>query len=55
MNVSSLPAHVRFSRERVSKKRLWENCLPDEAVFYSDKLYRSLQLNTSPFLPYAQQ
>ena len=39
----------------LSKKRLWENCLPDEAGFYSDKLYRSLQLNTSPFLPYAQQ
>jgi hypothetical protein len=39
----------------LSKKRLWENCLPDEAVFYSEKLYRSLQINTSPFLPYAQQ
>ena len=39
----------------LSKKRLWKNCLPDEPGFYSDKLYRSLQINTSPFLPYAQQ
>ena len=39
----------------LAQKRLWENRLDDEAGFYSDKLYRSLRRNTSPFLPYAQQ
>ena len=39
----------------LAQKRLWENHLDDEAGFYSDKLYRSLQRNTSPFIPHAQQ
>jgi hypothetical protein len=39
----------------LAHKRLWKNRLPDEPGFYSDKLYRSLRSNTSPFVPYAEQ
>ena len=37
------------------EKRLWKNTLPDDPVFYSDKLYRSLQKDGSAFVPYATQ
>ncbi len=37
------------------EKRLWKSTLPDDPVFYRDKLYRSLQHNGSPFIPYAMQ
>jgi uncharacterized membrane protein len=39
----------------LAQKGLWENRLDDEVGFYSDKLYRSLRLSTSPFLPYTRQ
>jgi hypothetical protein len=34
-------------------KRLWNNTLEDDPLFYGDKLYRSLRKNDSPFVPYA--
>lgn len=36
-------------------KRLWQNRLPDEKVFYENKLYHSLRRDGSPFVPYAAQ
>ena len=33
-------------------KGLWKNTLPDEQLFYEDKLYRSLQKTNSPFIPF---
>jgi len=34
-------------------KRLWNNTLEDEPLFYEDKLYRSLKKSESRFVPYA--
>jgi hypothetical protein len=34
-------------------KRLWNNTLEDDPLFYGDKLYRSLRKNDSPFVAYA--
>jgi hypothetical protein len=39
----------------LAHKRLWENTLNDEKLFYDDKLYRSLQKSESPFVPYISQ
>jgi hypothetical protein len=39
----------------LTQRRLWENTLPDEPLFYGNKLYRSLQVSNSPFIPYSQQ
>jgi hypothetical protein len=39
----------------LAQKRLWKNRLVDEPLFYMDKLYRSLRLDGSPFVPYAMQ
>ena len=36
----------------LAAKHLWENTLPDEPLFYEDKLYRSLQKINSPFVLY---
>jgi hypothetical protein len=33
-------------------KCLWKNTLPDNQLFYEDKLYRSLRASESPFVPY---
>lgn len=38
----------------LSEKRLWNNTLADDPVFYADKLYRSLRRNDSPFIPYGK-
>ena len=37
----------------LSAKRLWNNTLADDPLFYRDKLYRSLRKSDSPFIPYA--
>jgi hypothetical protein len=34
-------------------KRLWNNTLVDDPLFYDDKLYRSLRQSNSPFIAYA--
>jgi hypothetical protein len=34
-------------------KCLWKNTLPDDQLFYEDKLYRSLRASESTFVPYA--
>jgi hypothetical protein len=34
-------------------KRLWNNTLTDDRLFYEDKLYRSLRKSESAFIPYA--
>ena len=44
-----------ISLSYLSKKRLWENTLSDRPEFYSNKLYRALQVSDSPFIPYAEQ
>ena len=37
------------------RKRLGENILDDNRLFYDDKLYRSLQKSDSPFVAYASE
>jgi hypothetical protein len=39
----------------LSHKRLWKNTLPDEALFYQEKLYRTLQRSESPFIAYCEE
>lgn len=39
----------------LAKKALWRNTLNDEAAFYDDKLWRPLQRNDSPFVPFKSQ
>ena len=39
----------------LSHKRLWENKLNDNKLFYDDKLFRSLQKSDSSFVPYTTQ
>ncbi|HEY5473013.1 MAG TPA: hypothetical protein VIK32_07460 [Candidatus Limnocylindrales bacterium] len=39
----------------LSKKRLWQNTLEDDAAFYGDKLRLPLQATDSPFVPYADK
>jgi hypothetical protein len=36
----------------LASKCLWKNTLPDNQLFYEDKLYRSLRASESPFVPY---
>jgi hypothetical protein len=36
-------------------KRLWNNTLADDPLFYKDKLYRSLRKSDSPFIPYTSE
>ena len=48
----------RFSLEvlaYLAKKRLWRNTLDDAPEFYSDKLFRPLQVSESPFVSYADR
>ena len=48
----------RFSMDLLAylaKKRLWQNSLTDDPIFYGDKLYRSLQKTNSSFVPYSKQ
>jgi hypothetical protein len=35
------------------QKGLWKNTLADDALFYGNKLYRSLRTDGSPFIPYS--
>jgi hypothetical protein len=47
---------LKFVRDLLAylcHKRLWRNSLPDEELFYCDKLYRPLQISASPFVPYS--
>ena len=39
----------------LSHKHLWNNTLPDDPLFYQDKLYRTLQRDGSAFIPYGKQ
>jgi hypothetical protein len=39
----------------LAHKRLWENRLADEEIFYRDRLYSPLRRDGSPFVPYARQ
>lgn len=39
----------------LAKKGLWRNTLEDAEVFYTDKLYRPLRRDGSPFVPYSQR
>jgi hypothetical protein len=39
----------------LAKKGLWQNTLPDQKLFYENKLYRALRRDGSPFIPYAQR
>jgi hypothetical protein len=39
----------------VAKKGLWRNTLPDLQLVYENKLYRALQRDGSPFVPFGQR
>ena len=39
----------------LSHKRLWKNTLPDDALFYEDRLCRTLQRSGFPFIAYCEQ
>jgi hypothetical protein len=50
------PVERRFALDLLAYlcgKRLWKNTLPDDAMCYQDKLYRSLRKSDSPFVSYS--
>jgi len=50
MLITISPESRSPSPESPCGKRLWNNTLMDDPLFYEDKLYRSLRKSDSPFV-----